>query len=307
MADGKPNYAQINRKVWNTHQFRSLSKEARELFFYLTTCPHGNMLGIYVLRAGYALDDLQLGTDRELFFKPLRELLDKQLFKYDPDTEIILDLEQLQKHPPENPNQIKAAIKIINSLPTTPLFCDLKQIAKQLTKEFVKPLVEHLDKRSGKPVTETASVSVSVSVSVPVSEAEKAGREISRPVENSASAPEAPPVKNAFLKEMEKDFSAVMTKLKSKYDYQQMLEIENWIKSNYRGRHPQALIHTLNALTKTPDRVRDIAGYLDKVIAVENQNYNYSDFQKTADEFKKPGLFSIGDIFKGIKLHYGVT
>jgi hypothetical protein len=63
MSEEKPNYAQINRKVWNTSCFRSLSKEARDLFFYLTTCPHGNMLGIFVLRPGYALDDLQLGID----------------------------------------------------------------------------------------------------------------------------------------------------------------------------------------------------------------------------------------------------
>jgi hypothetical protein len=39
MSEEKPNYAQINRKVWNTSCFRSLSKEARDLFFYLTTCP----------------------------------------------------------------------------------------------------------------------------------------------------------------------------------------------------------------------------------------------------------------------------
>jgi hypothetical protein len=301
MADSKPNYAQINRKVWNTHRFRSLSKEARELFFYLTTCPHGNMLGIYVLRAGYALDDLQLGANRELFFKPLRELSDKHLFRYDPETEIILDLEQLQKHPPENPNQIKAAVKIINSLPTTPLFHDLKRMAQGLNKEFVKPLIEQLDKRSGEPVTETESASETEA------ETEKEARENTRPTGHPAPAPEAPPFKNAFLKEMEKDFSGVMAKLRNKYDYRQMLEIENWIKANYRGRHPLALIHTLNALTKTPDRVRDIPGYLDKIIAVENQNYHYSDFQKKAGEFKKPGLFSLGDIFREIQLHCGVT
>jgi len=299
MADGKPNYAQINRKVWNTHRFRSLSKEARELFFYLTTCPHGNMLGIYVLRAGYALDDLQMGTDRELFFKPLRELADKHLFRYDPETEIVLDLEQIQKHPPENPNQIKAAVKIINSLPATPLFHDLKRMAQGLNKEFVKPLIEQLDERLGESETETGSASESAA------EAVKAGGKNFRPAGNSPCGPDEPPVKNAFLKEMEKDFSGVMAKLKNKYDYRQMLEIENWIKANYRGRHPQALIHTLNALTRTPGRVRDISGYLDKIIAVENQNYHYSDFQKKAGEFKKPGMFSLGDIFREIQLHCG--
>jgi hypothetical protein len=106
MATEKPSYAQVNRKVWNTCQFRALSREARELFFYLTTCPHGNMLGIFVLRPGYVLDDLQWGEDRERFRKPFDELLSKQLFKYDPKAEVILDMEQLQKHPPINHNHL---------------------------------------------------------------------------------------------------------------------------------------------------------------------------------------------------------
>lgn len=122
-------------------------------------------------------------------------------------------------------------------------------------------------------------------------------------VDNSASVPQTVPVENAFFKELNKEFSGIMEKIRLRYDYKQQQHIENWIKSNYRGKHPQAMIHTLNALTKTPDTVRDIEKYLDKIIAVENQNYNYNDFQKKADELKKPGMFSIGDIFAGIKLY----
>jgi len=155
MTDEKPIYAQINRKVWNTIRFRSLSPEARELFFYLTTCPHGNMLGIFVLRPGYALDDLQWGTNPKRFTKPLQELIDKHLFKYDFDNEVILDMEQIIKHPPENPNQVKWAIKIISSLPKTPLFQDVKLLCERLGKPFLKPFIERLGKPETITITET--------------------------------------------------------------------------------------------------------------------------------------------------------
>lgn len=155
MTDEKPIYAQINRKVWNTNRFRSLSPEARELFFYLTTCPHGNMLGIFVLRPGYALDDLQWGTNPKRFTKHLQELIDKQLFKYDFKNEVILDMEQIIKHPPENPNQVKWAIKIISSLPKTPLFQDVKLLCERLNKPFLKPFIEGLVKPETETITET--------------------------------------------------------------------------------------------------------------------------------------------------------
>jgi hypothetical protein len=143
-------YAKINRKVWNTCQFRSLSQDARELFFYLTTCPHGNQLGIFVLRPGYALDDLQWGIKSERFNKGLEELLDRGLFKYDHQKQVVLDLEQVDKHPPDNPNQVAFCIKLINTLPKTELFLDLKELIQKLDKPFLKPLAERLAERLGK-------------------------------------------------------------------------------------------------------------------------------------------------------------
>lgn len=124
------------------------------------------------------------------------------------------------------------------------------------------------------------------------------------PVDNSTNVPDPPPVKNAFLKEMEKELSEVMDKIKAKYNYKQQLEIQNWIKSNYRGKHPKALIHTLNSIVKyTPDV---ITIYLDKVLVMENQNYNAADFDKKAEEFKKPGVVSLEDIFKKMGFNTGI-
>jgi hypothetical protein len=134
-----------------------------------------------------------------------------------------------------------------------------------------------------------------------------------QPVDNSAPkpepkteikaepVPEPPKEKNAFFEKRNKEFAETMAKIKAKYNYKEQQEIENWIKANYRGKHPDALIHTLNAIIiHTPDK---ISLYLDKVLVMENQNYNAADFDAKAAEFKKPGLFSMSDIFAGMKLH----
>jgi uncharacterized protein YdaU (DUF1376 family) len=126
------------------------------------------------------------------------------------------------------------------------------------------------------------------------------------PVDNSPSVPEPPPVKNAFLKDMEKEFSEVMDKIKAKYSFKEQMEIQNWIKSNYRGKHPKALIHTLNAIVKIKHKPDAITIYLDHIIIQENQNYNYEDYQKKAEEFKKPGVVSLEDIFKKMGFNTGI-
>lgn len=161
MASGESPYARVKRRIWHTARFRELSGGARELFLYIMTCPHGNILGCFVLRPGYAMDDLQL-TKREQFTKPLQELLDKGLIKYDPKTEIVLDVEHFDKNPLENPNQVKAAISKLEELPKTCLFQDLKLLLEQLCKQFTKPLIERLCKRLGEPVTVTVTGSVTV-------------------------------------------------------------------------------------------------------------------------------------------------
>jgi len=187
VTDESPVYVQMNRKIWNTAQFRGLSRDARELFFYLTTCPHGNMLGIFVLRPGYAIDDLQWGSDRERFAKSLAELLTKGLFKHDPVNDVILDMEHIVKHPPINGHVATAAIKIVNSLPKTPLFYDLKLLVESLGKSYLESLAISLSNRFAIPVTVTETVSVTAEGGVGETEAPK-----HLPVDNSEPQPSAP-------------------------------------------------------------------------------------------------------------------
>jgi len=134
-----------------------LSREARELYLYIITCPHGNMLGMFVLRPGYVVDDLRLSS-RQRFAQLLGELLHQHLVAWDEEAEIILDLEYLDKHPLDNPNQVKAAVKKLDELPKTKLFSDLKQLIERLGKPLYEPLLKRLDERFGQPVTVTVTV-----------------------------------------------------------------------------------------------------------------------------------------------------
>ena len=166
-------YARVRRKIWHTRQFRALSREARELFLYIITCPHSNILGMFVLRPGYVIDDMQLASQpfgkplQERFHKPLQELLSEGLVKWDPDTEIMLDVEHLDKNPLDNPNQVKAAIRKLDELPNTVLFRDLKPLVERLGKPFTKPLLERLEERLGEPFGKPVTVTVTVTEEPP--------------------------------------------------------------------------------------------------------------------------------------------
>jgi hypothetical protein len=284
MADEKPSYAQINRKVWNTCQFRSLSREARELFFYLTTCPHGNMLGIFVLRPGYALDDLQWGSERERFMKPLSELLTKQLFAWDDKTDIILDLEQIVKHTFYNPNQVKAAIKILNTIPKTTLFHQLKTLIEPLNEPLLKPFIKRLDERLS-DLTETVTVPESVTETAGVSET------IS-PVDNS------PKEKTGLLEPFVNHIARIKEKFNSpKIEAQVVL----FLSSHANGANRDAIIYCLDEFLKYGEgtQAHKVKIYLEKILLRVNGNYNEAEHTAKAQEFKKPlpsGFTKLGDI-----------
>ncbi len=300
MADGRmigsaPSYAQINRKVWNTAQFRALSQDARELFFYLTTCPHGNMLGIFVLRPGYALDDLQWGSDRERFAKGLRELLAQGLFEHDPKNDIILDREQIEKHPPENHNQAKAALKIINSLPKTPLFQSLKLLVEQLNKPFLKPLAELLGERLAKPVT--------VTVTETVTEATKALPTGEQPVDNSKPekiAPVKPEEKkptpgNGRYESQEKfisDVQEVFREIEQAYPGgAERRQVQLFVERNLRTGHRGAIVHSLRSLVTAARqgvKIDNVGGYIGATFKIESAKYNARDHEAEAEVWKKP-------------------
>ena len=138
-------YAKVQKRIWNSRTFQSLSEDARFLWLYLLTCPHGNMIGIFVLKPGYVQEDL--GWSSQRFNKSFMELLGKQLtdcskglVEYDEETKVIWIKNFLEHNPLKNPNQVKAACGIIEGLPYSELFEKVKLFIEQLGKQLYKPL-----------------------------------------------------------------------------------------------------------------------------------------------------------------------
>jgi len=144
-------YVRVQRSIWNKRRFQLVSEDAQRLYLYVIICPHGNMTGLFMLKPGYAIEDLRWEKKPELFTKGLHELLDVGLVNYDFENKIIFDYSQMEKFPPQNPNQIIGAISKLDELPITPLFRNLMDTTERFGKSLCKPLVEWL----GKQETET--------------------------------------------------------------------------------------------------------------------------------------------------------
>ena len=52
-------YQAIHSHIWNDEKFQSLTPRQQLLFLYILTCPYGNLLGMFVLKKYYILEDLK--------------------------------------------------------------------------------------------------------------------------------------------------------------------------------------------------------------------------------------------------------
>jgi hypothetical protein len=146
-------YQKIESKIWNDEKFIKLAPMEQRLFFYILTSPHGNIIGLYVLKEGYACEDLKcLPKD---FRKELKILIESGLIKYDHDVTVVWIKNFLKHNPITNPNQVIAAKKILSELPKTPLIRNLKGLIKGLTEELIEGFTEGLLKPEPEPETET--------------------------------------------------------------------------------------------------------------------------------------------------------
>lgn len=169
-------YSRIKTRIWNSQNFRRLPDETKLFWLYLLTCPHGNLLGMFVLRPGYAKDDLKWSEKK--CKKALKGLLngfetvnDDGLVSYDETVHLILIKNYLKHNPLDNPNQVKAASRKLTELPLSRLTSEFKEMLEKNSKPLYKPLIKQLYELLGeplpegfdKPVTVTETVSVSVS------------------------------------------------------------------------------------------------------------------------------------------------
>lgn len=152
-------YQKIHSQIWNDEKFIKLTPSQQRLFFYLLTCPHGNILGLYVLKEGYACEDLK--SFPKDFRKDLAKLIEMGLIEYDFNVSVVFIKNFLKHNPITNPNQIKAVIKLIKELPKTQLIQRLKGLIKGLPEGLLEGLSEGLSKPDTDTDTEYNNISIS--------------------------------------------------------------------------------------------------------------------------------------------------
>jgi len=146
-------YQRLFAQIWLDEKFRSLSDDAKLLYIYIISSPHSNALGAFVLPLQYIEADL--GWPRERLAEPLAELFRNGFVNRSETVNLTVVKNHLKYNPIDNPNQAKAAMRIIDCLPfDKDMFrCIINEIQKT-GKPFMEPLAKRLAERLGEPLPE---------------------------------------------------------------------------------------------------------------------------------------------------------
>lgn len=108
-------YGRVHSTFWSSATTASLSDDGKLLALYLLTCSHSTIAGVFRLPDGYASEDL--GWSLERVSEGFSELFHKGFANRCGTTKWVVVEKHLDWNPPENPNQRKAAAKVIGSIP----------------------------------------------------------------------------------------------------------------------------------------------------------------------------------------------
>lgn len=123
-------YAVIHSAIWNDEKVKLLDQDSKFLLLYLITCPHGNMVGLFTLKNGYACEDLGWSAIR--YAKSLQKLVDSGFIEVDEEQSVVLIRKQLKIDPvEENSNNVAGAMTQISRVPATHLKQHLLEILEE--------------------------------------------------------------------------------------------------------------------------------------------------------------------------------
>jgi hypothetical protein len=108
-------YGKVHTSFWTSANIRDLSEDGRLFALYLLTCPHGTIAGVFRLPDGYVCEDLKWSSER--VNETLAELFSNGFATRCNATKWIFVIKHLEWNPPENPNQKKAALKMVDQIP----------------------------------------------------------------------------------------------------------------------------------------------------------------------------------------------
>ena len=122
-------YGRISEAFWHDDVIRALTEPARHFMLYLMSCPHGNRLGLFVLAASYAAEDLDCDPeypwDRTKVIRVLEELREKGRIGWDRPNRVVFVRYYLRHNVLYNGSVVKGALNDLSGLPKTDLLGDL--------------------------------------------------------------------------------------------------------------------------------------------------------------------------------------
>jgi hypothetical protein len=129
-------YRKIETRIWNDQQFNLLADDAKLLFFFLLTHPHLTALG--AMRISILGMAGELSWSEKKLREAFRQILEKDMVRYDPVALFLWLPNFLKYNLPESPNVVKSWEQSLDYLPE----CVLKQLLMKSVRAFVGSLSE---------------------------------------------------------------------------------------------------------------------------------------------------------------------
>ena len=244
-------YQQIHSQIWRDEKFKALSEDGQRLFFYLMTCPHGNILGIFICPDEFIIEDLKWTSQRgkRRFSQAKRELLTSQLVHNDVRFFTWCIKNHFRYNPLRNQNAITSCIKMIQRLPLqSDIFQHLN--LEPLNQGQRQELQQHLPCRK---VSRKA-----------IQEAVSSKQEAVNSKESETAPPAQPPddsQKSEITDELKQTITDKILTLKKIEKWQN----EKWDRFIQQLRNkklePEQIVYVLEQLIQYQDTIRDLQAY----------------------------------------------
>lgn len=157
-----PKYFRVSPKLWH----EPWNNDERLLAFYLLTCDHRTTEGLFRLPQPYAAADL--GWSLKRLQKVWNSLTEAGFISYQDD--VVLITKALKWQSPANPNQMKGALRVLETVPETKLDSMFVSLAQRFAEPFAQLLPHRFTQwlpHSPSPSPSPSSTSTSIAVTPP--------------------------------------------------------------------------------------------------------------------------------------------
>lgn len=144
-------YSRVYAKVWDDERFRALSEQGQRTALYLLTSAQGNGIGYFRFSPGKAAEDLGLSVSA--FSRAFAEVQATMGWPFDPAARVMLLPKFFRYNTADNPNCLKAWMRELANIPSSPLF---EQFAagQQFLPEKLRPVFQAALEQYSKHSTE---------------------------------------------------------------------------------------------------------------------------------------------------------